>query len=122
RGVRGIIIAAVAAFAFFATFRPIFDPDAWFHLKLGEWILATGSFPRVDPFSYTAGDTPYVPSGWLTAVIMALAEKIYPESSLGPILMVTIAAGLAIALVLKRAWYVGSVAMTSLVLLPGLVL
>lgn len=119
---RWLALAAVALTVFVLTFHPIHDPDAWFHLALGRFVLQKGTWPVTDPFSYTAGDWPYVPSGWLTAVLMAWLDGLYPESSLGPILMVTGAVGAAAALVLWRAWRAGALVGGALVLLAGLAL
>ena len=30
------------------------DPDFWWHLKTGEYIVQTGSIPATDPFAYTS--------------------------------------------------------------------
>lgn len=40
------------AFAFLSVMRPISDPDFWWHLRTGEYILHHG-FPDRDPFAYT---------------------------------------------------------------------
>lgn len=111
---------AVAAVVFVLTYRPVSDPDTWFHLKLGQWIQQNGQVPRTDPFSHTAGDTPYVPSGWLTAVFMHQLDQVYPDSSVGPILMVTAIIGIASLVILARAWRAGTIVATSLLLMSGL--
>lgn len=122
---RGVVMGAallVLAAVVFVTFRIVIDPDMWFHLKIGEWITAQKSLPKTDPFSYTAGDTPYVPSGWLTAVLMHALDGIYPYSSLGPIAMVTVVVALAAGMVLWRGVRVGAPVCTALLLLAGLLL
>jgi hypothetical protein len=45
------------------------DPDMWWHLRTGEFILAHG-IPRSDVFSYTVAGSPWVAHEWLTEVIM----------------------------------------------------
>lgn len=126
RNVRKVLllvsILATAAVVFFFTFHPVMDPDTWFHLQLGEWILQNNALPTTDPFSYTAGDTPYVPSGWLTALLVIFADMIYPESSLGPIMMVTLAVTLAAGMVLWRGWREHTLPLTALLMLAGLTL
>lgn len=119
---RWLVLASVALTVFVLTFHPIHDPDAWFHLALGHFIFQHGKLPVTDPFSYTAGQWPYVPSGWLTAVLMAWLDNWYPESSLWPILMVTLAVGAAAALVLWRAARAGALVGGALVLLAALAL
>lgn len=50
------------AAAWVATWRPQVDPDAWWHLALGDRILATVAIPSVEPISWlTTGDR-FVPA------------------------------------------------------------
>ncbi len=46
------------------------DPDYYWHLMNGELVLSNGGIPRTDPFSYTAGDRPWVMHEWLFDVIL----------------------------------------------------
>src|ERR1035441_9081371 len=39
------------------------DSDAGWHIRTGEAILATGTLPRTDPYSFTRGGQPPVASG-----------------------------------------------------------
>jgi hypothetical protein len=34
--------------------KPLADPDLWWHLKTGQWMLEHGELPSEDPFSYTS--------------------------------------------------------------------
>jgi hypothetical protein len=45
------------------------DPDMWWHLRTGEYILANG-IPTHDVFSYTASDHRWVTHEWLSQVVM----------------------------------------------------
>ena len=37
---------------------PVVDPDIWWHLRTGQWIVDHGQVPATDPFSaYGAGKT-----------------------------------------------------------------
>ncbi len=40
------------------------DPDTYWHLAVGEWILANG-FPHADPFSATQAGAPWIAKEWL---------------------------------------------------------
>lgn len=54
---RHVLIALAAALAIVSAvylLRPIKDPDFFWHLKSGEWILEHRRLPTSDPFSYTA--------------------------------------------------------------------
>src|SRR5262249_47772911 len=47
------------------------DNDLWGHVLAGRDILARGSIPRIDPYSYTAGGQPWVNHEWLAQVVLA---------------------------------------------------
>ncbi len=69
------LAAVVLAAAWVATWRPQVDPDAWWHLELGDRILASGALPSVEPFSWlTAGDR-FVAHSWLWDVLLAEAWR-----------------------------------------------
>src|SRR6266705_894221 len=55
-------------------FRPVTNNDFWFHLRVGEDILATGAIPHVDVYSLVQGQ-PFVEQGWLAAVVLALVDR-----------------------------------------------
>jgi len=44
------------------------DSDAGWHIRTGEAILATGSLPRTDPYSFTRGGQPWFAWEWLADV------------------------------------------------------
>jgi hypothetical protein len=51
--------------------NPVFyDPDFYWHLKTGEYIVAHLSIPSTDPFSYTAESQRWVAHEWLTELIL----------------------------------------------------
>jgi hypothetical protein len=49
------------------------DPDVFWHVRTGQWILDHAQFPTVDVFSYTALGKPWIPTEWLSEVLLALA-------------------------------------------------
>ena len=51
------------------------DSDYWWHIRTGQYILETGSIPRVDVFSYTATGQPWVTHEWLTEVVMSFVQQ-----------------------------------------------
>ena len=59
----------VFAYSFFFASRQISDPDFWFHLKTGEYILTTGMIPRTEMFSFTFYGAPWLAHGWLAGAI-----------------------------------------------------
>ena len=65
----------VLAAAWVATWRPQVDPDAWWHLAIGERILSSGAIPAVEPFSWLTGGERFVAHSWLWDILMALAYR-----------------------------------------------
>ncbi len=59
--------------------RQIGEPDVWWQIRTGQYIIETGSVPEVDVFSYTYDGTEWINVKWLTEVLMALVSN-----SLGP--------------------------------------
>lgn len=51
--------------------QPIYQPDFWWHVKMGEMILEQGQVPEVDLFSHTVPGRPFVYQGWLAGVSFA---------------------------------------------------
>lgn len=102
-----------------ATLGPITSGDLWWHLRTGEWILAHGELPKVDPFSHTAGDTHWVLQEYGSQVLFALFYELggfWALKALGALL------GLAILVVvffraraeLRTSWAVAFTALFAL--------
>ena len=65
-----IPFAAILLFGLLAmTARNAVDPDLWWHLRTGQWIVETGHVPHTDPFSFTRAGHPWVPHEWLSDVV-----------------------------------------------------
>ena len=52
------------------------DPDTHWHITVGNWILAHGSVPTVDSYSFTFPGQPWIAKEWLSQVVLALAFNI----------------------------------------------
>ena len=96
------LLLGLAVFAL-AAFSPavLNDGDTWSHVATGQWILAHGAIPRVDPFSYTFAGQPWTAHEWLAEVLMALAFRVAGWG--GVALLTGAAAGAAIAIAAQRA-------------------
>lgn len=57
-----------AMFVGIFTVRTAIDPDLFWHLRTGEWIVNNG-IPRSDVFSFTVPDNSWVTHEWLTQVL-----------------------------------------------------
>jgi len=62
-----VILFAIALFTM--AVRETLDPDMWWHLRTGEFILNNG-IPQQDVFSFTVTDHEWVTHEWLSQVIM----------------------------------------------------
>src|SRR5215813_10717458 len=51
------------------------DPDVWWHIKVGQDILRTHTWPTSDPYSYTVHGMPWMAYEWLGDVVLALVAK-----------------------------------------------
>jgi hypothetical protein len=51
------------------TARNAVDPDLWWHLRSGQWILETSYVPHSDPFSFTRAGQAWVSHEWLSEVL-----------------------------------------------------
>jgi hypothetical protein len=51
------------------TARNATDPDLWWHLRTGQWIVETGHIPHSDPFSFTRDGHAWVSHEWLSEVV-----------------------------------------------------
>jgi hypothetical protein len=71
------------------------DSDTGWHILNGESILATGTLPRVDTFSYTHAGQPWLAWEWMSDVFIGAAHRFAGLSG------VALLAGFAIAL---TAW------------------
>ncbi len=49
------------------------DPDIWWHLKVGDWVVQHHAVPHVGIFSRTAGNYPWVAYSWGYEVLLSYA-------------------------------------------------
>jgi hypothetical protein len=91
-----VVVLGVGAFA-----PSVFDDgDTWWHIAAGQWTLAHGAVPRVDPFSFTMPGAPWTAHEWLSEVFLALA---YQSAGLSGVALLTgAAAGLTAFIVASR--------------------
>ncbi len=65
-----IAFAAILSLGLLAmTARNALDPDLWWHLRTGQWIVETGHVPHSDPFSFTRAGHAWVSHEWLSEVV-----------------------------------------------------
>ncbi|MGH9496875.1 MAG: hypothetical protein ACRD3B_17900, partial [Candidatus Sulfotelmatobacter sp.] len=64
------------------------DPDLWWHIKLGQSILATHHWPTVDPYSFTVHGQPWIAFEWLGDALIGAAAHIGEMRGLDALLIV----------------------------------
>ncbi len=74
------LITFMAIFAMAA--RISVDPDTWWQLRTGQWIVEHRSWPMVDPFSYTRLGAEWHYPGWLMQVPMVGIFKTFGAGGL----------------------------------------
>jgi hypothetical protein len=62
---RLIILIALYMIPTIVVIRPVDDPDLWWHLRTGQWIMQLGTVPRTDPFSSFGQGKPWIAYSWL---------------------------------------------------------
>jgi hypothetical protein len=62
--------AAVFALAFLFACQKIYDPDTWWHLATGRWVIEHHLIPAHDIFSFATAGAPWVAYSWLPATGM----------------------------------------------------
>jgi hypothetical protein len=64
----GLLVFSVAIFALHRAF--LIDPDTYWHIATGKWMLTERAFPRHEIFSHTAAGQPWVNIEWLAQIIL----------------------------------------------------
>ena len=81
------------------TLEPVLDPDIWWHLRTGQWIVEHGTVPIVDEFSSYGAGKPWIAYSWLFEV---LVYGLYRAFGLLGIVLYTTVFGLLITAALHR--------------------
>lgn len=78
---------------------PIIDPDIWWHLRTGQWVVQHQAVPTTDPFSQPGLDKPWVAYSWLYEV---LVYGLYDRLGLIGIVIYRLVLALAVVAALHR--------------------
>ena len=68
---RRALLAAVVILSAVVGLDALSDPDVWWHMVLGNWILAHGQIPQTEMLSYTVNGVSLAPHEWLAGVLFA---------------------------------------------------
>ena len=55
-----------------AAIQPVTDPDFWWHLPTGNWIISHHDVPRHGLFAFTVLDHRWITHEWLSEVMLAV--------------------------------------------------
>jgi hypothetical protein len=61
---------------------PIGDPDLWWHIVIGEWILQNKTVPYVDYWNRFSAGKPWLAYSWSQEILYALANRLDPINGL----------------------------------------
>src|SRR5690242_3490059 len=88
---RQAILALLYLLPAFWILQPIVsDPDIWWHLQTGKWIVEHGTLPVTDPFSAYGEGKPWLAYSWLFEVGMYALMRIFGESGISLYTLVTV--------------------------------
>jgi hypothetical protein len=59
-----------------AAIQPVTDPDFWWHLTTGNWILANHAIPRHDLYTFTVSGHRWITHEWLSEIVFAVLYAI----------------------------------------------
>lgn len=77
--------------------RLLNDPDTWWHIAVGDWILAHDAFPRTDVFSFTMKDQPWTTTAPGSELILAGVYRLFGWS--GVVALAAFCASLSVGLI-----------------------
>jgi len=97
-----LLAAGLAVITFFTVSTRFYDPDLWWHLKVGQIIAATHSIPSTDIFSYTTHQHAWTAHEWLAQLMM---YGVYAAAGYrGLMLWLAVLASAIFILVYVRCW------------------
>ena len=73
---RRALLVAVVVLSAVVGLDALSDPDVWWHMVLGSWILNHGHIPQTEMLSYTVNGTALAPHEWLSGVLFAWLNSI----------------------------------------------
>jgi hypothetical protein len=79
--------------------RLLNDPDSFWHLFIGRWMVEHLAVPRVDTFSFTMAGAPWIAKEWLSQLLYAGAHAL--GGWVAVVVLAAAAAALAFALLAR---------------------
>jgi hypothetical protein len=88
---------ALSGAAFYTGLAFFVDPDLWWHLRVGENILATHHLPTSDPYSFTVSGAPWMAYEWLGETFFAAVARLGGVTALD-LLLIMLSSAIVIGL------------------------
>ena len=92
RRVDTLLVAVLGTLAFLLGCYELFDPDTWWHLRSGQWILERGRAPFLDIFTFSSSDRVWIDLHWGFQVALAMS---YSLAGVAGMILMAAAAGCA---------------------------
>ncbi|MBX7145366.1 MAG: hypothetical protein K1X79_13020 [Oligoflexia bacterium] len=89
---------------------PIVDPDLWWHITFGKWIIAHSSIPTMDYWNMWSHGEPWRAYSWAPEIVLALADRFGAHGLIGVQLVLSVALALTLAVSLSKLandWFLG---------------
>jgi hypothetical protein len=94
---RLVIVVLLYCIPLFQALGPVIDPDIWWHLRTGQWIVDHAQVPATDPFSAYGYGKRWIAYSWLFEI---LVYALFTKLGLMGIVVFTAVMSLLISLVL----------------------
>jgi hypothetical protein len=98
---------ALSGAAFYTGLAFYVDPDLWWHLRVGENILATHHLPTSDPYSFTVSGAPWMAYEWLGETFVAAVARLGGVPALD-LLLIALSSAILIGLYVFATWRTGN--------------
>lgn len=94
---RVLVMGAVTLYPVWFTihYRAVYDPDIWWHLRAGEWVLQNHAVPHADWLSTAGQGKVWVLYSWMFDALVAGLYRAF--GLLGPIIIYPVAVAMAIS-------------------------
>jgi hypothetical protein len=67
-----MFLGTVLLLALLPAIETVQDPDFWWHIGVGDWILTHHQIPHIDLFTYTVSTHEFIAHEWLSETIIAI--------------------------------------------------
>ena len=84
---RAFVLAAITLYPIWFTihYRAVYDPDIWWHMRAGEWVLQNHAVPHTDWLSTAGQGKPWILYSWIFDALVATLYRVF--GLFGPIIL-----------------------------------